>query len=148
MKPLFLLYVLLTLSSFSISLNAQDKKAADKLFGNIAGTWRMQTVYDGKKDVTKNDSASVQWMEFREDGRFKSQSGNEPLDSGSYRINENQHSLYLQSDLNKDNPAEWNIEFKENNMILIGKSTPHAQRYKYVYIKTKDMADRPLKPQQ
>lgn len=135
---------------FSFTLHAQDKKAADKLFGEIAGTWRIQTIYDGKKDVTKKDSTSVQWMEFREDGRYKSMAAKQPLDSGSYRVNENQKSLYLQSDSDKDNPSEWKMEFKESTMTLSGLGSTNSQRLKYVYVKTisKENANRPIKPQQ
>jgi len=147
MKRLTILSTLI-LSLLAFAVRSQGKKPIEKLFGDIAGTWRIQSIYDGKKDITKNDSSSVQWMEFTEDGRYRNKTGNQVLDSGSYRVNENHHSLYLQSDRDKDNPAEWQLEFKDNTMTLSGKGTSQAKRFKYIYVKTKERTNRPVKPQQ
>jgi hypothetical protein len=150
MKYFVILLFTACLSLCFIDSKGQERKAdvAEKLFGDLVGTWRIQTVFDGKKDITKTDSSSIQWVEFTEDGRYRSAVGKNPSDSGSYRVNENHHILYLQSDAHKDNPAEWQMDFKDNNMILTGKD-PRTQRYKYVYIKTKDKknANKPIKPQ-
>jgi len=150
MKRITILSFALVFSMITLSVCAQNKKAAEKLFSDLIGTWRIQTIYDGQKDITKNDSTSVQWLQFTEDGRYRSQAGKQALDSGSYRVNENHHILYLQSDTDKDNPAEWQVEFKDSTMILSGKGTPHAAQFRYVYIKTKDKenANRPIRPQQ
>ena len=150
MKRITILSLTLILSLLALTVRSQNKKAAEKLLGDFAGTWRIQNIYDGKKDITKNDSSAVQWMEFTEDGRYRSQAGKQVLDSGSYRVNENHHSLYLQSDGDKNNTAEWQVEFKDNTMILSGKGTPHAKGFTYVYIRTKNKenANRPVKPQQ
>jgi len=138
----------------SCSLVAQNKKeVADKIFSDLIGTWRIQTIYDGKKDITSTDTTKVQWLEFNEDGHYKSVTGVLATDSGSYRVNESHKSLYLQSALDKSNAnvvAEWKVDLKENNMTLSQTGSPHAERYRYLYVKTKDKttANRPVKPQQ
>ncbi len=135
------------------SLMAQKKKeVAEKLFSDLVGTWRIQTIYDGKKDITSSDTTKIQWLEFSEDGHYKSVTGILATDSGSYRVNENHKSLYLQSAIEKgsDNTVEWKAEFKDNTLALTQDGTAHAARYRYVYVKTKDKntANRPIKPQQ
>ncbi len=134
----------------TISGQGQNKKLTEKLFADIAGTWRLQTIFNGIQDVTRKDSLSVQWIEFTEKGRYRSETGKQSLDSGSYRVNESSHAIYLQSDFDLANPVEWSVMFQDNTMTLIVKGTPHLERLKYVFIKTKskETANRPVKPQQ
>ncbi len=145
------LAALALLASGPLMAQMDKKNVADKLFSDVVGTWRIETIYDGKKDITSKDTTEIQWLEFEGDGRYKSVTGTHATDSGSYRANENQRVLYLQSDLDKDNPVEWKVDLKDNNMTLSQqKGNAHAKRFRYVYIKTKDQStkNKPVKLQQ
>lgn len=154
MKTKSIILCFATVVFLSGSLWAQKKKeVAEKLFSDMVGTWRVQTIYDGKKDITSKGSTKVQWLEFAEDGHYKSVTGTLATDSGSYRVNESHKSLYLQSVVDTkgtDNTVEWKADFKDNTLTLTQSGTPHAARYRYVYVKTKDKAsaNRPIVPQQ
>ena len=82
------------------SLRAQDsKQTPDKIIDKIVGAWKIQKITSGKEEVAKNPT-SGQWIEFRSDGTYLNHST--PIDSGSYRDNENQSIVYFESVVNKD----------------------------------------------
>ena len=128
------------------STRAQDsKQTPDKIIDKIVGAWKIQKITSGKEEVTKNPT-SGQWIEFRSDGTYLNHSTS--IDSGSYRINENQSIVYLESLVNKD-PAkestkmvsEWSIAFTDAGMIMQRRSTgkkEHADKMKYHYSKVGD----------
>ena len=133
----------ITIIFFSTPLMAQNKKdVVGKLFSNIVGTWKIQTIYNGKKDITSKDSTKVQWLEFAEDGHYKRLTGRVATDSGSYRVNENHRSLYLQSVIGNgsDKTTEWKADVKENRMTLIKEGGAKTSRLRYLYIKTENKA--------
>jgi hypothetical protein len=125
----------------STSINAQDaKKAPDKIIDKIVGAWKIQKITSGKDEVAKNPT-SGQWMEFRSDGTYLNQATS--IDSGSYRVNENQSIVYFESVVNKDPSnkttkmiTEWTIAFTGEGMIMQRRSTgkrEHADKMKYFY---------------
>jgi hypothetical protein len=115
----------------------------------VVGTWQLQETVDKnqKKGQTRKDTLGIAWIEFRPDGKYRSGANGtggtiEPIDSGSYRLNEQQGILYLEANADKDAvshpPSEWSITVKKNVLTLEGKGSAHAQRYRYIYNKTKD----------
>jgi hypothetical protein len=125
------------------------KKTNKKLIEQIVGVWQLQgTVDKAKKNaVPRKDTIGMEWTEFRPDGRYKSGSngqagGMQPIDSGSYRLNEEHSLLYLQSDLDKKEvshaPSEWALSLKGETMTLVGQGSTHAKRYQFVYKKVKE----------
>ena len=120
-----------------------------KLIERIVGVWQLQETVDKskKKAVPRKDTIGIEWLEFRPDGRYKSGSNGQagaiqPIDSGSYRINENQNLLYLQSDLDakkiSHTPSEWAVTVKESAMTLVGRGDTHAERFQFIYRKVKE----------
>ena len=119
---------------------AQDsKKIPDKIIDRIVGTWKIQKILSGNKEVAKNPT-SGQWIEFRSDGKYVNHSTS--LDSGSYRIEENGSIVYLESI--KSDPSrnseklieEWSVTFDKEAMIMQRKKTgkrEHADKMKYFY---------------
>lgn len=120
---------------------AQPGKASpNKNIQRILGTWKIQKILSGKTEVAKNPT-SGQWIEFRPDGHYVNKMLS--TDSGSYRLNENQSVLYLESQVNSD-PArneakkivEWVIAFEDETMTMQQQNKekkPHADAMKYVY---------------
>jgi hypothetical protein len=107
-------------------------KSSVKLIEYIVGTWKVNGMYNGSKNVSETAKSSLgQVINFNREGRFVSHSNNEKIDSGAYRLNEDQSILYLES-ASGGKPTEWNIWFKKNIMNLQQKNAP-ANTIKYIY---------------
>ncbi|MBL0743850.1 hypothetical protein [Chryseolinea lacunae] len=136
--------VLILSTVFTTLLMAQNaKNVPDKIIASIVGSWKVSKIVSGKEDVAKNPT-SGQWIEFRSDGTYVNHATS--LDSGSYRLNENQALLYLESHVKpgvaKDSPkliTEYTIVFKDETMILqrkkekSAKGGQHVDKMKYYY---------------
>ncbi|HEX6892164.1 MAG TPA: hypothetical protein VF141_15765 [Chryseolinea sp.] len=128
------------------SIKAQDsKQTPDKIIDRIVGAWKIQKITSGKEEVAKNPT-SGQWIEFRSDGTYLNNATS--IDSGSYRIDENQSIVYFESAVNKDPSknttnmvTEWTIAFTGEGMIMQRRSTgkrEHVDKMKYFYTKVGD----------
>jgi hypothetical protein len=126
------------------SLFAQNANGApDKIIDTIVGSWKIQKILSGKKEVAKNPT-SGQWIEFKSDGKYINHSAS--LDSGSYRTDENQSRLYLESNVYdpgaKNAPmeiGEWTVTFQEGMMTLErNDNKPRANKNKYIYARIGD----------
>jgi len=160
MKYRILLVIFLVISGVARAQNTRPdqsrenaknerQKDANKLIEAVVGTWQLQETIDKnqKKGQVSKDTLGLEWIEFRPDGKYRSGNNGDggsiqPIDSGSYRLNEQQNILYLEASADKDDvshpPSEWGITVKKNVMTLEGKGSAHAQRYRYIYNKTKD----------
>jgi hypothetical protein len=133
------------------SIQAQDekgKKVTKKLISQVVGKWQLQETVDvQKKNAIRKDTLGFDWIEFGEDGKYSLGSAGQngavqAIDSGSYRLNEQNGILYLET--TSDNgavsqvPSEWSISIKENTMKLAGRGEGHARKYEYHYQKTKE----------
>ena len=144
-----ILSCLFILTAFAIpGVKAQNaSKTPDKVIDQIVGTWKIQSILSGKNEVAKNPT-SGQWIEFRSDGKYVHQMATP--DSGSYRVDENQSLLFLESSLHagtsKNSPKkidEWVLSFKDGTMIMKRKNNPkdksqHVDKMTYVYIRISD----------
>jgi hypothetical protein len=141
--------------AFQTTSFAQDKTAKDfpkraetvKLIELIVGTWQLNGIVDNAKNPNKGRDKGtanngMQILEFDRDGRYKVNNSTNAVDSGSYRMNEQQGILYLESDADDISPAEWSIAVNKNVMSLTGRNTEggnqQTKRFKYVYNKTKE----------
>lgn len=133
------------------SVNAQDqkgKKVVKKLIAQVVGKWQLQETVDlQKKGAVRKDTLGFDWIEFTEDGKYSLGSAGqngavEPVDSGSYRLNEQNGTLYLESASNEGQvsqaPSEWSIAIKETEMKLASRGNNHARKYEYRYHKVKE----------
>ena len=121
---------------------AQEKGAPDKNIETILGTWKVQKVLSGKTEVAKNPT-SGQWIEFRSDGKYVNHSTE--ADSGSFRINENHSTLYLESQAHKGSNGEskvveWTISLTNNALTMQEKGNAPGKKsgkdtMKYVYVR-------------
>jgi hypothetical protein len=130
---------------FSTALLAQDSKnVAPKTIEAIRGSWKVAKIMSGTQEVAKNPT-SGQWIAFRSDGTYLNHATQ--VDSGSYRLNETQSSLYLESHVNpgqdKGSPkkiTEYKITLQDDSMILQPKNEKsgkdaHADNMKYHYVR-------------
>jgi hypothetical protein len=110
------------------------KKTPVKYIENIVGTWKTGRVLKNDKDISNTDTVGTdQVIEFNREGRYVSHSGNEKIDSGAYRLNEDHGILYLESETGEP-IAQWNIQFDNDRMILQPRETnAHAESFKYIY---------------
>jgi hypothetical protein len=114
--------------------NTARKPASKNLTETIVGTWQVDEIFKGKKDISNTDTLGFnETIIFDQEGNYVSHSSAEKIDSGLYRLNENHSILYLDSETG-DNTTEWSITFSKGGMILQPRSThPHAQSFKYTY---------------
>jgi hypothetical protein len=110
------------------------KKTPEKIIEHIVGTWEVEGIYKGNKDISNTDTVGVNsTIIFDREAKYISYSGNEQIDSGRYRLNENHSILYLESAAGQE-PSEWKVSFNNNGMTLQPKETyPHAESFRYLY---------------
>jgi hypothetical protein len=125
------------------SINTKQKTPV-KIIQYIPGVWTLDQVIHGNKDIAANDTvAQNQTLEFNREGRYMSYSGNERIDSGAYRLNEDHAILYLASETD-DKPHEWNVWFKEDGTMILKQKdgTKHGENFSYVYRRTSNASKR------
>ena len=138
-KKIFFSFIVIAVYSNCLAQN-QPGKVSDKIIDHIVGKWKISK----GENVPKKDEKNVQHakpakenhltdLEFARDGRYKTTDSQKALDSGSYRINENHHRLYLESDADHDHPKEWDINIMRNTLTLQSDSTKNKAHAKYFY---------------
>lgn len=141
-------FIIALVSTVTVTVGmAQNTKAIiDKNIELIVGTWKVQRILSGNTEVAKNPT-SGQWIEFRGDGRYRTHAT--AMDSGSYRLNENSSTLYLESVvLAKEegkNVSEFNISFAGDLLTMqrtqqkkARKNSQSTDSMKYVYVRIAD----------
>jgi hypothetical protein len=136
---------LICLAGLSAAVAQNAKNLPEKNIERIIGTWKVARIMSGGTEVAKNPT-SGQWIEFREDGKYVNKTTS--LDSGSFRMNETQSVLYLESVVNPSTTknedhktVEWDVTLKEDTMTLQqhqGSGKGHRDTMKYVYMKIAD----------
>lgn len=146
---------LATLVNQAQTPNDYDKNVAYKKFiERIAGEWTLERIIDAEKansgkekgdrrksartnDVdTDQGTNAMSKIEFYDDARYRMNSSQHAIDSGSYRLNEQHGILYLESDQDPT-PSEWDVTIKGNQLTLTGRGEAAESRFRYVYRKTK-----------
>jgi hypothetical protein len=115
-----------------------------KIIEFIPGTWTLDQVIRGGKDVSENDTvAQHQTLEFNREGRYVSYSGNERIDSGAYRLNEDHAILYMASETD-EKAHEWSVWFDaEGTMTMkLHDGVAHGENFSYVYRRTSNASKR------
>lgn len=138
------LSLLLGLSLFTSSLFAQEanKTPTIKLIEKVAGVWKVTQVNDGKKNIAQTvDSTAIESIEFTREAKYIIRNKTQRLDSGLYRINEQQKVLYLESKLSSNTPpAEWGLDVNGNTLVMTGKSSEATKNFKYTLTRTSHKA--------
>ncbi len=134
----FVVLSIIFLNTSSFAQSRDVEKGANKIIKNIVGTWKISQVTNvqnkKKMDVTKMDKSNgLVTLQLKRDGRYRTTDDQNAIDSGSYRINESQGKMYLESDLNRGNPKEWNLKLEKDLLTLIADSSKNTQHTMYVY---------------
>ena len=83
-----------------------------KMLEYLVGEWQIDSAQNATQQGQQN-----QRMIFTNEARYIQYSGNQKVDSGAYRMNEQLNNLYLESEANEE-PREYEIQFEENTMTL------------------------------
>jgi hypothetical protein len=142
----YVMSILLALCIGNAALYAQEKKLTPedkaintkqktpvKIIEYIVGTWKINDT-NAEQENAATGRKLGQSITFTREAKYVTQSANEKLDSGRYRLNEDHAILYLES-VHGGEPTEWNVSFRKNVMTLWPRETAeaHAQEHKYVY---------------
>src|SRR5688500_17824913 len=109
---------------------------------SIVGKWQLQKVYAGSREISNNPNATTQsWIEFKPDGTYE-QSADDG-DKGTYRLNEDQSIVYLESSEEKQTKSvttvntlnEFELSIRDGVMVLTAKGDDNSGSTKYVYSK-------------
>lgn len=120
------------------------QKTPVKIIEYLPGVWTIESVLKGKKDVTGTDTlAQNQIIEFSREAKYVSYNGNEKIDSGMYRINEDHGILYLSSQTT-EKPSEWRVFFDPSGTMTLKRRdvSPQEESFSYVYRRNTNAASR------
>lgn len=136
--------ILLTLETSAQNVNREKQNEKEvntaqetpvKMIQSLVGEWKVDKILKGKTDVTEKSKEREQILSFNSEARYVVRSGNEKTDSGSYRMNEQIGSLYLESE-SDEKPREWKTEFTSDGMILTRKQdSSKKDNLQYFYIR-------------
>ncbi|MBT1709205.1 hypothetical protein KK062_13265 [Fulvivirgaceae bacterium PWU5] len=129
----FSLLLGLSLSTATLFAQEANKPPIKKLIEKVPGVWKVTEVNDGKKKISQTvDSTAIESIEFTREAKYIIRNKTQQLDSGLYRLNEQQKTLYLESRLSNDTPpAEWSIDVNGNTLTMTGKSSEATKNFKY-----------------
>jgi len=130
---------ILTLHGFAQQASKEPTLATE----SIVGKWQLQKVYAGSREISRNPNAAAQpWIEFKPDGTYEQSA--EDGDKGTYRLNEDQSVVYLESSDRKQTSSvttvntlnEYSIAIREGVLTLQSRGDDSAGSTKYVYGKS------------
>ena len=104
-----------------------EQESPVKMIEQLVGEWEMDSIVGASGEQEKN-----QRLTFTEEARYVLHSGNNMIDSGAYRMNEQLRNLYLESETNKT-PREFEIELQDDRMVLSAKQSNQATGTQYIY---------------
>ena len=119
----------------TVNRGTADEPTPVKMIDYMTGTWTLNKVMRGDEDVSdENGMGQGQKLELRLDGRYLRFSDRNKIDSGRYRVNEQQKSLYLESEV-RSVPEEWNVVRMEDGVISmeIRNASAHGESITYLY---------------
>ena len=99
------------------SVNTEQETPV-KMIEELVGEWQL----DGSQGGNAQANAGSQRLIFTEEARYIAYSGNQKVDSGAFRMNEQLRNLYLESEANEQ-PREYEVELQQDVMTLKGKQS-------------------------
>lgn len=103
------------------------KETPIKMIESLVGEWELENPSNTSQPGSQNDR-----LIFTEEARYIVESGNQKIDSGAYRMNEQLRNLYLESETNEP-PREYEFEVHENTMTLKPKNPQNGAQGKASY---------------
>lgn len=88
---------------------------------HIVGKWKMVTVLEGNQDITPMmNPDDDRWIKFKHDGIFESGGGPHGTNAGTYRVDDQQNTLHLDSNAGEGDDSNWRIQFREDLLYMRG----------------------------
>ena len=119
---------------FCIILFMRCANSHEQLRKDLVARWEMERVFDNGQEVTsEHNPKGNRWIEFKSDGSFES--GGDPYgnNTGTYSLNYELKSLYIDSDVGDDDDSQWIIEIEGDKMTWEGTGAEWAERFKLVH---------------
>lgn len=107
----------------------EQSRSSTKMIDYLVGEWKIDSVQSG---AASNDTAGRknETLTFTQEARYIVRSGNDKVDSGAYRMNEQLKNLYLESEAN-EKPREYEIQVSKDTLILSSKEDKGETVYIY-----------------
>lgn len=113
-----------------------------KIIEYAVGDWQLKSVFQNDKDISLQEKSGVgQMLTITPDAKYVRKEGDQPVDNGKVRVNEQNSILYLESEAGQK-PTEWNITVDQNTMTLtLRGSSAHGSNYRYEYQRTSELSE-------
>lgn len=104
-----------------------ERETPAKMIEYLIGEWEITDVTGGANDLETENRR----IEFTSEARYIVHAGDQVIDSGAYRMNEQLNNLYLES-FDDKRPREFEIEFQADEMTLRERDSASGDA-RYVY---------------
>ncbi len=103
----------------------------------ILGKWSMHKVIQDEKDVTEEHNPyDERFLIMREGSTFESSGRPFGRNTGSYVFDQNNHTLFLDSDAGTEDDSQWKITIEGDTMHWLGHGSEWAKGFEIIHIKT------------
>jgi hypothetical protein len=99
----------------------------EKMIETLVGEWKVESIKRGEQDVTDAEGGGDQRLIFTSEARYIRRSGNQKVDSGAYRMNEQLRNLYFESGANV-HPKEFDMMLDSGALVLRPKAEGNSQQ--------------------
>lgn len=112
------------------SIPAQNP-AAHKIMERLYGVWKTTDT----QSAQSANAEGQQSIEFNPEAKYVMRRGNQVIETGSYRVNEQHSILYLENANAPRKPSEWKMDFEGNNLIMSARGSEARKQQRMVYVK-------------
>lgn len=109
--------------------DTEKPKTPVKMIDNLVGKWKIDSASSRSASGDKAGPKD-QTITFTEEARYILRSGDQKVDSGAYRMNEQLKNLYLESEAD-EKPREYEIQVSQDTLILSSKEDKGETVYIY-----------------
>jgi hypothetical protein len=103
-----------------------------KMIEYLVGEWQMMDRAGGGGGNRDGQGGPGERIAFTSEARYIVYQGNQKVDSGAYRMNEQLNNLYLESEAN-EKPREFELHLKSDTLTLNAKSGSGQNGAAYTY---------------
>lgn len=123
-------FLLLCIVLMMVSCTSKNEREAQ-----LNGKWNMYKIFELEKDVTsEHNPNNNRWITFHEDGTFESDGDPYGYNTGKWTLDTEKAILFIDSD-SEDDDSEWNISFKDAQLIWTGIGAPRKEGFTLIYLK-------------
>lgn len=120
--------LLLTLLALITVLNLTQEEP------KIEGKWLMHQVIQADKEVSlEHDPYDERFIELKEDGSFVSEGRPYGKNTGSYVLNKDEQTLFLDSDVGEEDDSHWKYSIKSDTLYWQGYGSEWADAFQIIY---------------